>query len=224
MNKFDKILRFYLLISVILLSGGLIFFYFKLSNLEKQVSELSAQNVPATVSQDQQEQKVLDTCGENCKNEIAKEVSEAIASNSAKTKTTTTQVVTPSVTLPKQKSTAYIPLSGPVTTTSTTWVDAPGTDFWVDVANDYSGTTWISWEASLSVANGNGQAFARLFDVTHGIGVNGSEISSTNNSDLTTVSSSNLAFWAGRNQYRVQVKSLNSFVVTFASGRVKVNY
>ena len=81
-----------------------------------------------------------------------------------------------------------------------------------------------SHEASLKVAHANGTAFARLFDVTHGIGVSGSEISTTNNAVPKLATSGNLNLWAGRNLYRVQIKSLNSFEITFSEGRIKIGY
>ena len=74
------------------------------------------------------------------------------------------------------------------------------------------------------MANANGTAYARLYDVTHNIAVNGSEVKIENKDTSTQVVSGALSFWAGKNQYRVQIKSLNSFEVTFGSGRVKIVY
>lgn len=76
----------------------------------------------------------------------------------------------------------------------------------------------------MKVAHGNGQAYARLFDVTHGIAVAGSEISTTNNSSYLRVNSGNLGLWAGRNVYRVQLKSLNSFEITYTGGRIRITH
>ena len=126
-------------------------------------------------------------------------------------------------TITSAKNTAYIPLGGPITTTSMDWVDATGTDTYIDLINDYGKKTWVSWEANLKIADGNGQAFARLYDATNKIAVNGSEVSVTS-STSTQVISGQLSMWAGRNLYRVQIKSLNSFVATFVSGRIKINY
>jgi len=33
-----------------------------------------------------------------------------------------------------------------------------------------------------------------------------------------------LSFWAGNNQYRIQLKSLNTFEATFGSGKIKIVY
>lgn len=161
----------------------------------------------------------IDTCGEECKKVIEDVVSKAISTISA-TAQTPVQSGAPT---PKERQTTYIPLAGPITTTSMDWVDAAGTDVYIDLVNDYGKNTWVSWEAFLKIADGNGQAFARLYDATHGIAVNGSEVSVTKGVS-TQVISGELKFWAGRNLYRVQLKSLNSFVATLESGRIKINY
>lgn len=119
--------------------------------------------------------------------------------------------------------TTYIPITGPITTTSTDWYDAPGTEFYLNMG-DYGKNAYATWEASLKVAHGNGSVYARLYDVTNKIAVNGSEVSVTNNSNLTLSYSGALNFWANNNLYRVQLKSLNSFEVTFGGGRIKIIY
>ena len=90
--------------------------------------------------------------------------------------------------------------------------------------NDFSQTAYVTFEASLKVADGNGQAFARLFDATHGIAVDGSEISTTNNADFKFVGTNKLNLWNGKNLYKVQLKSLNGFVITYSGGKIKIVY
>src|SRR3972149_5497028 len=158
-------------------------------------------------------------CGEECRQEIDRKVAEAIATISAVPKPAS-QVTSPST----KNQTVYIPLDGPVSTTSTSWIDIPGVEVSIDLANDYSTNAKVSWEAALKVAYGNGQAFARLFDVTLGNAVDGSEISTTGNITSTNVSSGYMSLWSGRNLYRLQLKSLTSYDVTFSSGRIKVTY
>ncbi|MBI3397095.1 hypothetical protein HY045_01315, partial [Candidatus Woesebacteria bacterium] len=163
-------------------------------------------------------------CDASCRTEIKKAVQDEISKSTPKSTVATTTIPKPTVAPIVSKQTSYIPFAGPITSTSTDWVDATGTDITIDVVNDYGKNAAVSWQTSLKVADGNGQAYARLFDVTHGIAVSGSEISTTNNSDYQTVSSGNFTLWSGRNTYRVQIKSLNSFVVTFGSGRMKIVY
>ena len=90
--------------------------------------------------------------------------------------------------------------------------------------NDYGDGAKVSWEASLKVAHGNGKAFARLWDDTNKIAVDFSELTTTDNVDFEQVTSKYLPFWRGRNLYKVQIKSLNSFEVTYSGGRIKISY
>lgn len=167
----------------------------------------------------------VDKCGEDCK----KQILEIINSNKdlvvvpTPVEITKTIVVTPAPVTPKTQV-AYIPISGGVTTTSSSWYDAPNTDFYLDVEKSYGKNYVATWNASLKVAHGNGTAYARLYDVTHDIAVNGSEVQLTNNSNLTQVFSNNLSFWSGNNLYRVQFKSLNTFEITFGGGQIKIVY
>jgi len=205
-----RFINYYFIASVVVLSVVLLFLFRRVYKIESFLATLKNETLIQEV----------DICGEDCKSQINDIVSKAVSSVSGTTKTA---VQKEPATEAVSKKTAYIPLSGPITTTSTGWVDAAGTDVYIDLANDYGKSTYVSWEGFLSIANGNGTAFARLYDATHGIAVNGSEISTTNGTS-TQVTSGSLNLWAGRNLYRVQLKSLNSFVVTFTSGRIKINY
>lgn len=172
------------------------------------------QNVTATI-------KEKTGCDEECQSIIASEVGRAVATFSANTKDTIINVAKENVVKPQ---TSYIPLDGSGSTTSTDWVDAKGVDVSFDLAKDYAPGAKVAWEASLRVANANGVAYARLFDATHGIAVDGSEISITNSADYQRVSSGNLNLWAGRNVYKVQIKSLNSFNVDYTGGKIRISY
>lgn len=166
----------------------------------------------------------IDQCGDACKKQIADNVASAMSTISAIPKEVVkTVTLTPAPSKAKAQ-TAYIPIVGPIITTSSDWYDAPGTEFYLDYNNDYGKTAYADWQAFLKVADGNGTAYARLYDVTNKIGVNGSEVSISNKGDLTQTLSGRLNFWAGNNQYRVQIKSLNKFEVTFGSGRIKIIY
>jgi len=195
------------LIFCVILLGGFIFLFIQVKNI--RIPE--TQNLTTTVIQD--------VCGSDCKKQIAATVSQVMASLSGSVK------ITPAPTLsPKQIKTAYIPIAGPITTTSTDWVDATGTDFYLDLAADYSPLATASWEAVLSLSNSSDQVYARLYDVTHSSVVGGSEITLINTITPTTVASGNISLWRGWNSYRVQFKSRSSSLVTVTSGRVKIVY
>lgn len=161
-----------------------------------------------------------DECGVNCRNYIDEVVSKNIASVEAKIPTT---IATPkSAAVISSKQTTYISLVGPVSTTSTDWIDVPGTETSIDLQGDYGKNASVVWEPSIKIMNG-GTAYARLIDKTHGIVVLGSEVTS-NSASFETVTSGGLNLWSGKNTYKVQIKSLNANEVTFGSGRIKIVY
>ena len=160
-------------------------------------------------------------CDTDCQKVIADEVGRAVATLSA----TTRQVIINQATGSSPKpQVSYIPLDGTYSTTNTDWTDAKGIEVSFDIARDYGSNAKVAWEASLRVANANGTAYARIYDATHGTAVDGSEISVVNNADYQRVSSGNLNLWAGRNVYRVQIKSLNSFNVDYTGGKIRISY
>lgn len=207
----------FILIAIVFLAGGLIYLFRSQQEISLKIANLSGQE--DVVNEGSQDPESSDTCGEDCQKKIEEGVAAAVAliSITPQTSTTITQASS-------KKNTSYISLNGPVSSTSTQWVSIPGVEVYIDFNNDYGSGATASWEANLKVAHGNGQASARLFDVTHGTAVDGSEVSTTNNPDYSIVSSSNISLWSGRNLYRLQLKSLNSFEVTFLSGHIKITY
>lgn len=204
---------FFLLVLIFVFGAG----YFVAKNtLDRIYSDLEsrAKNVSTTI-----EQKT--GCDSECQKIITEEVGRAVATISANTKSIIINQASGNISKPQV---SYIPLDGNFSTTSTDWTDAKGIEVSFDLAKDYSAGAKVAWEASLRVANSNGTAYARLFDVTHGIAVDGSEISVTDSSDYQRVSSGDLKLWAGRNVYRVQIKSLNSFNVDYTAGKIRISY
>lgn len=212
LKDLDPLIHILFVVAIAILISALVI-------LQKQVNGINKRLFEEGVEVSSEGTRILfQDCGSECKKEIRKSVSDAIATIAAVPKTI---IKTQSQ---KSQQTSYISLDGTVSTTGTSWVDAPGIEVAFDLTKDYSKDALVSWEASLKVAHGNGQAYARLFDVTHGIAVAGSEISTTNNSSYLRVSSGNLGLWAGRNVYRVQLKSLNSFEITYTGGRMRITY
>jgi hypothetical protein len=122
------------------------------------------------------------------------------------------------------KTTSYIPMGSTYTTTSMDWYTLNDTEIYIDVLNDYGSDAVVSWEASLTVAHGNGQAFARLWDDTNKIAVNGSELTTVNNPSYFLVSSGTIPFWRGRNLYKIQIRSLNSFEISITGAKIKISH
>lgn len=213
LRDLDPLVHLSLFFCIVLLLSGFVFLYNKTSELSSQV-EVAGENGDLVVTKD---------CDEECKggllSEVKKMISAAVATISAVPKTVATKVTTSQ----RVGSTVFIPLDGSTTTTSGDWMDIKNAEVTLDFEKDYGAGAKISWDAFLKVAHGNGKAFARLFDTTHGTAIDGSEISISTGSS-TLVSSGEIRPWSGRNNYRVQLKSLNTFEVTYDSGRIKVSY
>jgi hypothetical protein len=226
MGKLELVLKIYLLVSVVALSAGFIFLYIKFDNLSKiQIAgkEPSTASDLQTANQFSVQNVAYDTCGEECKKEINKVVSQAVATTSGTKKSATTTSVPIPTAVPKSQI-VFIPLTATFTTTNMTWTDVPGTDIYINLVSEYGVGARAWWDAFLTVADANGTVYARLYDVTHSIGVSGSDVMLENIGTSTQVSSGQLGFWAGRNLYRVQIRSLNSFIVSFTNGRIKIAY
>lgn len=116
--------------------------------------------------------------------------------------------------------TSYITVPGSGQLLSYTWTDLPGTEFYFD-ESEFPDLIRAYFEANMKLLNGNGRAFLRLFDVTHGVEIWGSEITTTSQQN-TVVVSTPLTFRPGRNLIRVQAKSLTADTTVFTSGRLKL--
>jgi hypothetical protein len=160
-------------------------------------------------------------CDADCQKEISDQVARAIATFSATPKIV---AVNKAVTVSSKPQDAYIQISGSGSTQKTEWTDISGSDFSFDINKDFDKGAKFAWEGFLRVNDANSTAFARIFDVTHSIGVDGSEISVANKSEYTRTNSTNLNFWAGRNVYRIQIKSLNTINVDYMGGKIRVSY
>lgn len=225
LGKLKPFLYFILVLTVVGLGSGLVFTYLKVEKLDKAITNLSKDSSSQQLvipSQEAEMPSSTSACGSDCKKEIDKRVSAAIATLSGSTKETVIEKQT--VVTQVTGGSDFIPMGTTFSTTSTDWVDVPDSTVYLDLTNDYSEDASVSWEASLKVAHANGKAFARLYDGTHNIAVDYSEISSENNATYERVTTRDLPFWRGHNLYKVQIKSLNSFEVTYSGGKMKVQY
>lgn len=218
-NKFDLVVKLFFLVSIVLLFSGFYYLYKEVSGISSGLGGLKTEErLQPLITTKVSDQEVVDFY---TKEEVERLISRAMATISG---TTTKEVIEKQTVVTEAGGTTYVPMGTTATTTSMDWVNVDDSAVYIDIENDYGKDSAVFWQASLKVAHGNGQAFARLYDDTHKIAVDGSEISTTNNASYTQVSSGNLPFWKGRNLYKVQIKSLNSFEVTYSSGKIKVNY
>ena len=163
----------------------------------------------------------VDRCGENCKSYV----DQAIQAKQAKqapqaSPTSATKVIYQTTPRTKVRSTTYVTLAGSGSTTATDWVNVGGSDFYFNPA-DYPGLVSVYFEANMKLMTGSGRAYVRLYDSTHGIGVQGSDASTQVGTD-TVVESGQVSFWAGKNLIRVQIKSLTTESAVYNSGRLRI--
>lgn len=223
-NTINLLVKLFFLISIFSLSAGLYYLFTNQQDISNQLRALQGKTeVTSSITEEEYiGQTTADqSCGESCKDEIEKAVSEAIAAIPG---TTEKVVEKQTVATQQQSGTTYVPLGTTGSTTSTDWENIADSAVYIDLENDYAAGAVVSWEASLKVAHANGQAYARLYDDTNKIGVDFSELTTENNATFKQVTSGNLPLWKGRNLYKVQIKSLNSFEVTYSGGRIKISY
>lgn len=167
-----------------------------------------------------------DACPTGCNELVDKKISGIVFPTVAVVSTASGKGVTPTVKMTvqnqvkKTRTTQYIPIPGTGSTLQNVWTDLPGTEFYIST-DDYSGLIGAYFEANMKLLNGNGLGYLRLFDVTTGIEVWGSEVS-TSSQSFTSVSSAKMTIRSGNHLCRVQAKSLTADTTVFNSGKVKV--
>lgn len=157
----------------------------------------------------------IDQCGPACQSYVDSKIAALPTSPPANS------AVIPSVaTRPKIRTVSYLPISVGGSTGNNDWTTLSGTDFYFDTS-DYPGLVEIYFEVTAKLFNGNGTAFVRLYDSTHGVGVQGSEVQTGQQQD-TVVESGKVSFYRGKNLIQVQAKSLTADTAIFTSGRLRI--
>lgn len=121
----------------------------------------------------------------------------------------------------KSKHVNYVNITGNFSQVAYDWTDVPVSEFYFNKA-DYVGLTEVKFESNMKLLNGNGMAFVRLFDVTHGVAVTKSQVQTAYQND-TVVISEPINFMDGNNLIRVQIKSLTADSTVFNSGRLVIS-
>jgi hypothetical protein len=158
-------------------------------------------------------------CPASCDQKISERINNLPTPIVSQSPTLIPTVVVKKTAITKIKSTQYVPIPGSGTTLENKWVDLTGTEFYIST-DDYPDLNGAYFEANMKLVNGNGLAYLRLFDITAGVEVWGSEIS-TSSQNFTSVSSGKLTIRNGTHLYRVQAKSLTADTTVFNSGRIK---
>ena len=198
-----------LVLDLVALNGavGYVIYKFQIPNLKSQIST----DIPVI-------QKV-DQCGEDCRSYIDSKVAKTLPTPSPTPTPTPKTIVQPASKTPaRREEIMTIPGSG--STSANDWADIAGTYFYFDT-RDWPGLVEVYFEANMKLFNGNGVAYVRLFDQTHGIGVTGSDNDTTSQAD-GWAKSQKINFWAGRNLIKVQGKSLTADTVVYNQGRLRI--
>ncbi|MDO8498791.1 MAG: hypothetical protein Q7S44_03325 [bacterium] len=120
------------------------------------------------------------------------------------------------------KTPLYVPLGWVGAATSTDWSTISTQEITLNAA-DYPGYTSMQFEVSLRAYQGNGKAYARIYNNTDGTGVLSSEVS-TSSQDYTWVSSGTFSLPSGKKTYRLQLKSLTGYEAGSQNARLKINF
>lgn len=131
-----------------------------------------------------------------------------------------TLVPTKKIVPKKNSSVMVIPIPGSGETMENKWTSLKGTEFYLNTG-DYPDLKEAYLEVNMRLFNGNGIAYVRLFDVTTGIEVWGSEVK-TVNQEFSVVTSGKLTLRPGNHLYRIQAKSLTADTTIYNSGRIKI--
>jgi len=156
--------------------------------------------------------KIVETtlCPEACLEAISEAISPGLAQ--------ATPTPEPTTSVPTVKE-FYIPL-GTGLTTSTTWVELPGVESVIDMAN-YPNVKSIIFEASMRIPTANGRVYAKLYNVTDKHDVWESEVYAEGPSGYRA-ESGNITLSSGRKLYRVIMKSTMGYEAILDSARIKI--
>lgn len=113
----------------------------------------------------------------------------------------------------------YIPLGSETIKAFDGWEDT-GAQAYIDLA-DYPNYRSVNWETSFKIPTNNGEAYARLINVSDSVEIWGSEITSQGDA-FQFVSSAPITLWQGNKLYRVQLKSSMGAEVNMEGARIVV--
>lgn len=217
LNMLNKIAKILLVLDMIAVNGGVGYLIWRNITPELRSSPLNFSQARGFAVRGETVVKTeyVDQCGEECQ----KYINDRITNNELRIMVTpvpTQKIYAKSKTRREQVLT--IPGEGSVSIMD--WIDITATNFYFDT-KDYPGLTEVYFEAKMKLLNGNGYGYVRLYDVTNGIAVNGSE-NNTNGQTEVWTKSQKVYFWAGKNLIRVQAKSLTADTVVYTQGRLRI--
>ncbi len=220
----EKFLKIIFIVLGILVLGNLVFLDFvfvkqKKPELTNPAAILTSTLTPAPKPTTGNS---VSECGQDCLTTIKQEVKKAVDEISITQTTGTEGTVIPSPTpiRAKNPSFLYLPIGSSGSTSSTSWIDIPGTEFYFDLV-DYSGLKAVRWEINLRSFLAGNNVSSRIYDVSNSRAVDGSELSTTSGISVL-LRSGDLTIWRGNNLYRIQAKSESGNPVYLDAPRLKI--
>ncbi|OGD86623.1 hypothetical protein A2Z23_01120 [Candidatus Curtissbacteria bacterium RBG_16_39_7] len=164
--------------------------------------------------------QIIEVCGANCIKTIEASTSALSKRIDELSPKTTTPTPTTISTNPKV---SYIPLgiSG-ASTQNTSWETISSQAIYLS-GDDFPGYKNMTLEGYLKVKDGNGKAFARLFNTNDGTALLGSEMESST-WDYSLVESNQFGIASGKKLYKLQLKSLTGYEASVGTVRIRVNF
>lgn len=140
-----------------------------------------------------------------------------------KAKVTALEKTTPvTSTTTSSKPAVYIPFGSPITTSDQNGIILDEYKITIDTA-DYPGYTNMVLEASMRLNWSSGTAQANLYNVTDGVDIANSQVSTTSDK-FNMASSANFTLPAGKKTYTIKAKSPTGTLMFLDWARIKVNF
>jgi hypothetical protein len=195
--------------------------FFKKVSKEKDISLPVVLEQGDSLSGQKVVSQPVSACGPACQARITEEVAQAVATISGETKETVVQKIIEKTVQPTPApQTLYLALGSGASTTSTSWSDVGGSEFVFDLADYRSGSqTKVYWQVNQKAEHANSRCFARIYDVTNNRAVDFSE-QTTDQTSFQNHTSSQLSIWWGKNNHRLQIKSLNGITCFLEAPRL----
>ncbi len=160
-----------------------------------------------------------DGCDRECVSKIVDEKVALIKNELVATPTPTPTETTSQASVVKETHIETVDLSGG-SAKGGDWVRIGGSEKWMDTSlyGELVSATWQGW---IEVKDGNGVAYARIYDATNNRAVDGSLVSNASGGKASFYSE-NLSIWRGQNQYYIEVKSSTGYEVTVEGTKIKL--
>lgn len=117
---------------------------------------------------------------------------------------------------------SYIPLNWQASSTALNWTAVSSQQFVIDT-NDYPGATSAQFQVQMRVFEGNGTAYAVLYNIEDNSVIWSSQVS-TPSQDYVWLYSSTFPLPNGKHTYELELKSLTGYSADVENARLRINF